>query len=199
MHTNIVALDARAVRTSLEIVDKLRAEDLVASTPCADWNLGELLAHMAAQHRGFAAAARGHGGDQAVWRNRPLGTDPAGGYRAAAEEVLAAFAEDGVLDREFLLPEIALQPFPAATAISFHTIDYVVHSWDVARALGVDVEFDHELLGVVGAGVARIPDGPARLRPGAAFRPGLTVPEGTGELDAILAAVGRSPQWPKEG
>jgi len=51
-----------------------------------------------------------------------------------AEAVLAAFAADGVLKRRFALPEISTAfDFPAAQAISFHFIDYVVHGWDVAR------------------------------------------------------------------
>jgi hypothetical protein len=36
---------------------------------------------------------------------RALGEDPVAAYRAAAEWVLAAFSADGVLDREFPLPE----------------------------------------------------------------------------------------------
>jgi len=102
-----------------------------------------------------------------------------------------------VLEREFLLPEIIPgQAFPAEMAIGFHTVDYVVHAWDVARSIGVDVEFDQELLDATGAIVARIPDGPERLAPGASFQPGLVVAEGSGELDRMLAALGRSPHWP---
>ena len=55
-------------------------------------------------------------------------------YIAAAEHVIAAFAEPGVCERGFSLPEIITGvEFPAARAISFHFIDYVVHGWDVAR------------------------------------------------------------------
>jgi len=107
MHTNspidIVALDARAVRASVALVAQLTAEDLARPTPCADWTLHGLLRHMIAQHHGFAAASEG-AGDLTNWRVRPLGDDPAGAYRAAAERVLSAFAVEGVLDRDFPLP-----------------------------------------------------------------------------------------------
>src|SRR5271170_6356690 len=102
--TGIVALDAQAVRASLDLVTRATAQDLARPTPCADWTLHGLLRHMIAQHYGFAAAAGGDGG-LARWRIRPLGDDPAADYRAAAELVLAAFATDGVLDRDFPLPE----------------------------------------------------------------------------------------------
>src|SRR5947209_5732225 len=101
---DIVTLDARAVRESVRLVAQATAADLARPTPCADWTLHGLLRHMIAQHYGFAAAAAGDG-DLARWRPRPLGADPAGAYRAAAESVLAAFAADGALDREFPLPE----------------------------------------------------------------------------------------------
>lgn len=42
-----------------------------------------------------------------------------------------------------------------------------------------------------------VPDGPRRLRPGAGFRPPAAVPVGATELDRLLAALGRSPRWPR--
>src|SRR5207248_7081929 len=137
-----IELDAVAVRTSLELVERVTPADLARPTPCAAWTLYGLLAHMATQHHGFAAASTGDDG-LAPWRLLPLGTDPAATYREAAAEVLAAFRTEGVLDREFPLPEISARlRFPAAQAISFHFIDYVVHSWDVAATLGLPARFE---------------------------------------------------------
>jgi uncharacterized protein (TIGR03086 family) len=198
MHTNIaggiVALDAQAVRASMDLVAQLTARDLARPTPCADWTLHGLLRHMIAQHHGFAAAASGDA-DLAQWRVRTLGEDPVAAYRAAAERVLAAFAADGVLDREFPLPEIARGlMFPARQAISFHFVDYVVHSWDVARTLGAPLDFDPALLGAALSVAKAVPGGGARLAPGAAFAPGVDWPGGSG-LDQIVALLGRSPDW----
>src|SRR5947209_19154756 len=107
MHTNIVTHNANAVRASIAVVDRVQAADLGRPTPCSDWNLMDLLIHMTAQHRGFAASAAGNGADLAVWENRALGQDPVAEYRKAAEEVLAAFADDGVTGRQFTIPEVA--------------------------------------------------------------------------------------------
>lgn len=102
MPTNkdLVALDAEAVRASVDMVARATAGDLAGPTPCAGWTLRDLLGHMTAQHHGFAAASRGEG-DIAVWRPRPLGDDPVGAYREAAQHVLEAFAVDGVTERAF--------------------------------------------------------------------------------------------------
>jgi uncharacterized protein (TIGR03086 family) len=198
MHTNltvdIVSLDAQAVRASVDLVSQLTAQDLARPTPCADWTLHGLLRHMIAQHHGFAAASAGHG-DLARWRIRALDGDPVAAYRAAAECVLAAFAVDGVLDRDFPLPEIKHgQRFPGRQAISFHFVDYVVHSWDVARTLNVPVRLDPALLDVALSVAEAVPGGDARLAPGAAFAPSVAWP-GRARLDQIVALLGRSPGW----
>ena len=194
---DLIELDATAVRASVDLVDRLTPADLTRPTPCAGWTLHGLLAHMTTQHYGFAAAAAGQEG-LGPWRLRRPGTDPARDYRDAAGTVLAAFAADGVLARDFTLPEFApRQRFPAAQAISFHFIDYVVHSWDVARALGLPVSFGPGLLAAARGVASQVPGGEARLRPGAAFAPAITWP-GPGGLDEIVALLGRSPAWPSQ-
>jgi uncharacterized protein (TIGR03086 family) len=197
MHTitdEIVTLDAHAVRASVELVSRARGRDMTAPTPCPDWTLHGLISHMAAQHYGFAAAATGDG-DLARWRTRRLGSDPVADYRAAADTVLAAFAADGVLDRVFPLPEFAGSPLvPARRAISFHFVDYVVHSWDVARTLGLEVEFPPDVLEEALHVALAVPDDNNRLAPGAAFAPSLAVGGGS-TLDLIVAILGRSPDW----
>ncbi|MFX0573835.1 TIGR03086 family metal-binding protein [Nocardia nepalensis] len=193
---DLIALNAQAVRTSIDVVSHVTAADLAKSTPCAGWTLHGLLAHMITQHYGFAAAARGEG-DMSLWRPRPLGEDPVAQYRAAAEHVLASFAEDGVLGRTFPLPEFTRAcEFPGTEAVSFHFIDYVVHSWDVARTLGRTVHFDEALLAAALPIAEAVPGGKARLAPGAAFAPALTWPTDS-TLDEILAILGRSPNWPE--
>ena len=109
--------------------------------------------------------------------------------------MLAAFAAPGVLDREFPLPGFAAGPFfPGRQAVSFHFIDYVVHSWDVARSLGLAVRFPPEVLAAALPVAEAVPRGDARLAPGSAFAPALTGPGGS-PLDRIIAVLGRSPGW----
>ena len=191
---DIVELDALAVRASVDLVARAQPADMARPTPCADWTLHGLITHMAAQHYGFAAAAAGDG-DLARWRLRRLGGDPAADYRAAAETVLAAFAEDGVLDRRFPLPEFAAGAlFPARQAVSFHFVDYVVHSWDVARSLGLEAQFAPDVLDAALQVARAVPGGEYRLAPGAAFAPVVTWP-GDSPLDQVMALLGRSPGW----
>jgi uncharacterized protein (TIGR03086 family) len=188
-------LNAEAVRDSATLVGRAGAAHLARPTPCAAWSLGGLLAHLTAQHRGFAAAALGYGQDLSHWTVQPFGARDLPRYAVVAEQVINAFATVDEPDRALALPEFSTtRTFPAAQAIGFHLIDYVVHSWDVARSLGLDYRPSAELVEAALPIALAVPDtAAARRSPRSAFRPGL--PPGAGTLDRILAALGRPPGW----
>ena len=202
MHINndIRPLHRIAVQASVDVVSLVSADDLALPTPCDGWNLANLLAHMTVQHRGFAAAARGHGDDEAVWQTHTVAAavaaDPAGAYAAAAADVLDAFAGADVLDASFALPELGPgAAFPAAMAIGFHHVDYVVHGWDVARTLGRSYELPDDVVAAAVPLAFVVPDGDFRTIDNAPFGPAIPSTDPADDLDRILAYLGRSPQW----
>jgi uncharacterized protein (TIGR03086 family) len=202
MHTNqdIRPLHRIVVMNSVEVVSSVTADDLAKVTPCDGWNLADLLIHMTVQHRGFAAAARGHGADAAVWQ---LGTvaeavaaDPAGSYAAAAHEVIDAFADADVLDAVFALPEFGPGAvFPGAMAIGFHYVDYVVHGWDVARTMGRSYQLPADVVAAALPLALLVPDGDFRTSDNAFFGPVLPSTDPTDDFDRILTHLGRSAHW----
>ncbi|WP_432176289.1 TIGR03086 family metal-binding protein [Streptomyces sp. Tue6028] len=197
--TDIVELDRIAVHESLRVLARAEATDWERDTPCAGWTLRALVAHMTAQHRGFAAAARGAGHEEAHWREPADTADPGRTYREAASAVLDAFAEPGVTEREFVLPELG-GPFPGRRAVGFHFVDYVVHAWDVAATLGVRLELPGAVLDAAVAVARRVPTDPALRGPGFAFAPARDVPAGADALDEALRLLGRDPEaWPLPG
>lgn len=136
------------------------------------------------------------GQDPAHWAVRPLDDDPVARYRHAAEEVIAAFATVDTPDRPFALPEFSAdRTFPAHRAIGFHLIDYVVHSWDVARALDLAYDPGPELLRAALPIARAVPDDDTRRAPGSAFAPGLPAHADASPLEHLLTALGRSPNW----
>ncbi len=190
-----VELDRRAVRASVELVSGIGRSDLGRATPCAGWSLADLLAHLTAQHRGFAAAATGHGEDPAGWALPAATEEPVTAYRTAAAALLDAFA--GLRDGDSLvLPELTAEgPFAALTVVRFHLVDYAVHGWDLARSLGTTPRLDGEVLDAALSIALAVPDDPARRGPGGPFRPAVPLPDGTPTLDRMVAALGRSPRW----
>jgi uncharacterized protein (TIGR03086 family) len=189
-----------AVRTSVDVVSAVTTDDLRRPTPCAGWDLGALLAHMTVQHHGFAASARGHGADLAVWDSASVGDavsrDPAGAYAAAAADVLDAFTADDVLTASFELPEFGPgATAPGAMAIGFHFVDYVVHAWDVARTIGAPLDLPDDVIADVLPLVLAVPDGDFREAAGSPFQRAIGVDDSTADLDRILLHLGRSPAW----
>jgi uncharacterized protein (TIGR03086 family) len=202
MHINqdIRPLHRIAVLATVDVVSAVTADDLSKVTPCVGWSLADLLAHMTVQHRGFAAAARGHRADQAIWQPDSvadaMAADPVGAYSAAATAVIDAFAGADVLGAAFELPEFgAGATFPGSVAIGFHYVDYVVHGWDVARTLDQSFELPVDVVAAALPLAFAVPDGSFRTGDSAVFGPAIASAEPTNDLDRILAYLGRSPQW----
>lgn len=186
-------LDARAVRLSAGLVRQSTVTDLRRPTPCAGWDLAALIGHMTAQHRGFAAAARGAGADPAVWEVT-ADDDPVAAHEAAAADVVSAFAAATGPEQPFALPEFGTGlSFPASRAVGFHLLDYVVHAWDVAAALGLPFDPAPDLVAAV-LPIARAvpPDSPA-------FAAALPLPPGGGPLTELLTRLGRAPRATDRG
>ncbi|WP_433326054.1 TIGR03086 family metal-binding protein [Spirillospora sp. CA-294931] len=189
-------LDRRAADLYLEAVAHVTPEQLRLPTPCADWTVHGLLRHQVSQDEGFAAAARGEGETLSVWRNGLLGDDPYGAAKRSLALVTEAFGEDGVLEREFVLPEVRQGGgFPARLAISFHFVDLVVHAWDVAAAVGAAWEPDAALVEAALKVAAIVPSDPETRGPGLSFDQVSPVPAGAPGKDELLGALGRDPGW----
>ena len=203
MPTNSSALSPLhriAVLRTVDLVGSVVTSDFDRPTPCDEWNLFDLVAHMTVQHRGFAAAARGSGANPAIWSVETVAdavrSDPRGAYAEAAHDVLTAFAADGTADAPFALPEFGDGAvFPGAMAIGFHFVDYVVHGWDVAASLGVGYEPPSAMVDAVLPLALQVPDdSDFRTMAGSPFAPAIASTGGD-HFDRILRHLGRNPLW----
>ncbi|WP_285030911.1 TIGR03086 family metal-binding protein [Mycolicibacterium sp. lyk4-40-TYG-92] len=197
MHTlsaDLLTAHRLAVLASVIVVNMVDHNDLTRPTPCAAWDVADLLAHMTVQHRGFAAAARGGGQDLAVWDPAGLRDthDPVGEYASAAHDVLDAFAAADP-ESQFALPELGTT-VPAEMAIGFHLIDYAVHGWDVAAGLGVPFTLPDDVVAVALPLALAVPDGDFRSTPNAPFGPA-HAGDSTTDFERLLRHLGRNPQW----
>jgi uncharacterized protein (TIGR03086 family) len=187
-----------AMGHSVSVVQRIGDDQWALPTPCSRWNLRQLVEHMILENRGFAAAAGGETSDRTVWTEPNFDADLRSDYTHSADLVLTAFGADGVLDRPFWLPRINDQmTFPGQRAVSFHLLDYVVHTWDVAAASGRSVALEDDLVAAtLDIAHREVPDGPRRHRPDASFAPPVPTPEDAPAFDRMLAVLGRSPSWP---
>lgn len=188
-----------AVLASMTVVDAVTLHQLTLPTPCAGWNLADLLTHMTAQHHGFAAAARGNGADADVWRTerfaRAIADDPAGTYAAAARDVLAAFDAAGIDEKPFAMPEFGPDVvIPGEQAIGFHFVDYAVHAWDVAVTIGVPFALPDDVIAALVPVAMAVPDGDFRDADGSPFARALPSTDGD-DFARVLTHLGRDPGW----
>jgi uncharacterized protein (TIGR03086 family) len=196
--TDLLPLHRRTMATATAIVEQIQEDQLRAETPCAGWDLSQLLAHMIGQNHGFASAARGEPFDLATWADRPVSTRPHEAFAASAAEVVDAFASAGAVDHDWpiLVGADRSLAVPGRQALGFHFIDYVVHAWDVAVSIGVKVEFDDDILAAVLPLAQEVPlDGPTRSGPYAPFAPAVPLEPNQGLLETLLATLGRNPTW----
>ncbi|MFG3343142.1 TIGR03086 family metal-binding protein [Glycomyces sp. NPDC048151] len=194
--TDLLPLHRRTMTIATAIVAEVREDQLSAHTPCAGWDLSQLIAHMTGQNRGFASAARGEAFALETWAELPAPGGPGEEFAASAGEVVAAFNSPGALDREWpiLVGDDRSLPVPGRQALGFHFIDYVVHAWDVGVSIGRKPEFDDDILTAVLPLAEEVPlDGPTRNGPYAPFAPAVAIDPGLDKLDRLLATLGRDP------
>ena len=72
------------------------------------------------------------------------------------------------------------------------TTDVLVHTWDLARAVGVDPQLDPELCEV---SYETVRPNDERLRASGMFDPALAVPAGADVNSRLVTFLGRNPEW----
>ncbi|HTK62059.1 MAG TPA: TIGR03086 family metal-binding protein [Pseudonocardia sp.] len=190
MPRNAVTLLAGADDRLLRLVDRLDPATLRSATPCAGWDARALLSHTLQTIEAFSAAADGGTGpDEAeLFSGRDiLGGDPA----QVAKEITSRShrAWDLVGDWEATVSTV-LGPMPAAQALAILTFSTLIHSWDLARAIGEAVEFTEEEAALAeGVAAGLVPD----TRPAGLFGAELTPPPAATPTQRVIAFTGRSP------
>lgn len=149
------------------ILESVQDEQWTWPTPCAEWNVRQLVNHMTRGNLNYAGLARGGSAVEfAAPRNvDALGDDPVGAFVASVRECTTAFAEPGVPQR---MVDYALGRIPGRQALALRTADSTIHTWDLARAVGADERLDDRLvtwlddnLADIFAGLAETPLDPA--------------------------------------
>lgn len=114
-------------------------------TPCAEWDVRLLVNHMVRGNLNYAALA--HGGSAAEFARMrsvdALGDDPVGAFERSVRECADAYRAPGVLEGVLDFP---LGPAAGKQALAVRTADAVIHTWDLARALGTDEMLDPGLV-----------------------------------------------------
>jgi len=156
------------------LVADVRPEAADDPTPCTDWTVRDLVDHVVAAPTRFARMLREEPIDWTA-PTPPAGDDPAGAFRAHAEDLLGAWRE---------------HRGPAQDAgVDWQCAELAVHTWDLATAVhadtsGLDPEVAERGLAFMVASLTPDNRGPV-------FGPERPAPEGADAYGRIAAFAGR--------
>jgi uncharacterized protein (TIGR03086 family) len=132
---------ARASSAMADLLDRVPADQWTAPTPCAEWDVRGVVAHLVGMNLVFTAMLTDAPmPDPAADR---LGDDPAGAWRKAAAELQAAASRPGVLD---LSKQTRLGTTTGRERIRWRIADLLTHTWDLRQATGIAVDLPDELV-----------------------------------------------------
>jgi uncharacterized protein (TIGR03086 family) len=189
----VVADCDRAFAAVQRLVDAVRPDQWTAPTPCTDWNVRQLLNHVANGNAVFAGLADGTRPSGPVTPEERaidrLGDDPAAGFRATGEHMHAAFLTPGFLDSTVETPMLGEQP--GTTIVHMRINELLIHGWDLARAIGQPPELPEDLAeGALTLWQTRLG---GRPREGGPFGVPQPVADDAPAIDRLAAFLGRTP------
>lgn len=166
-------------------VDHISLGQLEQSTPCADFDVHDVIDHMIVGGTTFAALFRGEQ-PGAVEAPAVHGRVPAAEFRGAMEQLVDAVRSPGALERTIPAP---FGDVPGETFARFVALDGLIHGWDLARASGRSWAPSEALVDVVDefARVAITPE----LRDAGLFAAPTAAPPDADAMDRLAAFTGR--------
>lgn len=168
-----VSMLSAALEQVAGLLDDVRVDQLTQPTPCKDWTVRELVAHLIGDTKTFVQMIQGEEPDWSV-HTQVVDADFAGAFRSGAATLIDAWRQ---------------QPEAAQAGADWQTAEYVVHAWDLATAIGRPVEdLDPDL---VAPGLAFMRANLTDDNRGGAFGAEQPAPADASPYDQIAAFAGR--------
>jgi uncharacterized protein (TIGR03086 family) len=165
----------RALDQMGDVLSVVHEGHLSSPTPCNDWDVSRLIAHILATPGNFLQMSRG---EQPDWSaEKPLATDEwAGDFRSSADDLIHYWHEQG--------------DDANAGQVDWQTAEMAVHTWDLVKATGVHARLDPE---VAERGLAFMSQGLTPENRGEAFGPEVPVADDAPIYERLAAFAGRDP------
>lgn len=154
-------------------------------SPCEGWTAREVVRHLVEWVPPFLAS----GSDVVVPDGPPVDEDPAGAWQHLSSHIQGVLDSPDIGERVFADERAGEHPLDEAIGM-FVLRDVLVHTWDLARAVGLDETLDEEAVIEALRGYRAMG---ALLEHGGHYRPPLPVPEDASEQQQLLALTGRNP------
>ena len=139
-----VALWRQAAEAFDQRYQAVQAEQMEASTPCANWNVKQLIDHAVNTQAQFAGPL--------------VGAEIAEGaeWPQVYQAINAAIEDPSVL--EGMIDDPNMGTVPKVQNFGIATSDMLIHTWDVAKAIGGDTELPAEAVQACHTGMQHFPE-----------------------------------------
>jgi len=187
------ALDASAER-NLALVAQVGPEQWDSPTPCTAWNVRTLVGHLIVGRHVYCGILHGCPATELrsimARQSEAADDDPVGACEDAVRALRAAFSAPGALDRTVTHPTMG--EMSGRRLLVQLVCDTVVHSWDLATAIGADPGLDDRLVEFAYAFYTGPPFGDGALyNVGYFAAPTESLSPGASPLDRLIHLVGR--------
>jgi uncharacterized protein (TIGR03086 family) len=156
-------------------------------TPCVDWDVHALVNHLVGENLWVPELLAGRTvaemGDR--FEGDLLGDDPIKAFDTSAQAAVQAANSDGALTR---VAHLSFGDVPGEEYITELFADALIHTWDLARAIGTNDRLDPELVAKCAEWFARAEEG---YRQAGVIEDHRDVPEEADPQTRLLAAWGR--------
>ena len=181
-----------AADQAVRLIDGLAPADLDRPTPCDDYDVRTLVAHLLTVFRRITHVATGGGwteGPQVITGvpDESLATVAA----ADRDRLVQVWSDDTVLERILSLPP-GVQ-VPGRIGAFRYTQELVTHAWDLAAAVGRVDQLDPALAEPVIIGAQQFV--PRDAREGFPFGAVVDVADDAGPYERLVGWLGRDPNW----
>lgn len=155
-----------------------------APAPVDGWTARDVVEHLVDWFPGFLA-----GGGIELQAGPSVADDPISAWQHQADAVQALVEERG--EESFTHPQAGTHRLADAVD-RFYTSDVFMHSWDLARAGGLDPRLDEDFAHQLLEGMRPLD---RVLRDSGQYGPAVPVPDDAPVVDRLMGFVGRDPGW----
>lgn len=140
MSDDPITVFQRAAALSDATVSAVRPDQLGLPTPCTEWTVRQLINHMVTGNLFFISLATGTPPPDRTAEH--AGDDHVASFRDSLARLSAAFSESGFLGKPVLTPD---GEGNGGVLVEMRVNEFVIHSWDLAKATGQSTDLDREL------------------------------------------------------
>lgn len=170
-----------------EIVSGAPAARWDDPAPVPGWRARDVVGHLVEWLPGFLS----HGAGVRLPAGPSVEVDPVGAWQVHADAVQALLEDPATAEKVLSNPHTGDVPLDQAIA-RFYTTDVFLHTWDLARATGQEVDLGEDRCAQVLAGMEPMDE---MLRQSGQYGPRVAVPEDASSQDKLVAFIGRDPAF----